>query len=279
MVPFLQVNAAAQLPQKSEHRQLNQCRQTPESLPESNGAGTNTTSHPFTVTVQAEVHLTNEVPTNRGPSPQPKTREDISESSNDKDSDSDGGRYECTLNRNPEEVEADCLVVGNSVSREREGDQRMQGNGDHSDNGGKTSGSERGQNLKAEEPSHTNVGMVTPEDFFSPQYKKELEEAFIANHLYATRPQSIVESVRSTILQAQVRKPSSYVYTCVFVCVCVCVCVCVRVCVRVFVCVYYSYMYIVYVHDMYTCVCIVYTYCIVSTCMYQGHNSRCILKC
>ena len=57
-----------------------------------------------------------------------------------KDSDSDGGRDECTLNllaagsggadRNPEEVGADCVVLENSVSREREG---TQGDGDHSD--------------------------------------------------------------------------------------------------------------------------------------------------
>ena len=230
----LQVNTAAQLSHTNEHRQLNQQRQTPESLLESgssrthslyhphrsvsqtepNSRGPGATSHSFTVTIEAEVH---ESPSKRDPSPQRIGRGDANVHSNTntvRDSDSEEGRDECMLNllagsgggggakRKLVEVEADCRVVENSARKERE-EQRAQRDGDCGDNGDKN-GSEHRRHLKTEEISHTNASVIIPEDILSPQYREELEEAFITNHLYGNRPQSIVESVRSTILQTQV---------------------------------------------------------------------------
>ena len=48
------------------------------------------------------------------------------------------------------------------------------------------------------------LDLANPENIFEPNYRKEVEQAFVAAHLYGCEPQSIAESAQAIILQAQV---------------------------------------------------------------------------
>lgn len=48
------------------------------------------------------------------------------------------------------------------------------------------------------------LDLANPENLFAPNYRREVEEAFVAAHLYGCEPQSIAESAQTIILQAQV---------------------------------------------------------------------------
>ena len=62
-----------------------------------------------------------------------------------------------------------------------------------------------GRNSEAGEESEVCADPVPLHNILSPEYREDLERAFVTNHLYGNWPQSVVEAAQSIIMQAQVR--------------------------------------------------------------------------
>ena len=228
---------------KSEHRRLVQARCSPESLDrqsgnsrlersqsiptfsltsgESNSAtqSKRRTSPPATVTVQVELH---EASTSRNIGPgHPPAREGNDE---ERYLEAEEDKDESTLN----------LIAGSDRQRKTQGEQgeavgnaendivienfatddgkvqRAENEADGIEGGGGEEGLESQEDALSGDELEKNhcfirTDLVTPENVLSSQYRAQLEDAFVSNHLYGNWPQSIAEAARSIILQAQVR--------------------------------------------------------------------------
>lgn len=208
---------------KSEHRQLEQARHTPDSLAtKQSGSSQMQLSHswrsndsnfaaqsrdgahdPATFTVEVEVHEEINVASQPKPNLQDQSAhvETLQTCQNTKNN-ADKEEGWCTLNLSANSskkcTEPAGMVIENPGTSERETDSQNS----EASNGGEVSSTIR--------QDSNSTSTVPTEDILSPQYRTTLEEAFVTNHLYGTWPQSVVEAMHSIILQAQVYM----MYTC-----------------------------------------------------------------
>lgn len=207
---------------KSEHRQLEQVRYTPDSLATKQSVSSEMqlsqswrsndsvrsrdgAHEPATFTVEVEVHEESNAASQPMPNLQEQSAhvETLQTCQNTKKN-TDREEDECTLSANGSKK---CtgqagMVIENPGTLEGETDE---GNGETSDDG------EVGSTIRQDSKNTSTA--ATPEDILSPQYMATLEEAFVANHLYGIWPHSVVEATHSIILQAQV-----YIHVYIHVC-------------------------------------------------------------
>ena len=180
------------------------------------------TSPPATVTVQVELH---EASTSRNIGPgHPPAREGNIYHDEERYLEAEEDKDESTLN----------LIAGSDRQRKTQGEQgaavanaendivienfatedgkvqRAENEVDGIEGGGGEEGLKSQEDALSGDELEKNhcfirTDLVTPENVLSSQYRAQLEDAFVSNHLYGNCPQSIAEAARSIILQAQVR--------------------------------------------------------------------------